>query len=115
MAPADGVAHGSAHRSVDVERGLVNDLHPRVAHDEVEKAGVGLHVEVALRRDLSKATEQGRPRHLHIVQHEEAVVHGVVADFRAYVTDLNSWERFMRIHVPDGHNEWHRAVVVTKR
>jgi len=59
---------------------------------------------------VRKARKHALVRYFHVIEEEEAVVHGVVTEFRSNITDMDILERLVRLQIADLHDERMRAV-----
>ena len=89
-------------------------IQPNLAHDRIEDAQVSLDIEVAFWRDLGEARKLSLARHLHLVHYEVAIVDRVVAKLCPNIAHFNAWQRLMRFHIPDLHDEGLHAVVIAE-
>lgn len=110
--PADSsVAGSNGDTASQRATGLHDDGRTDPSHSAVNSLGVGLeHILAGVGVDLGEFGHHADVRHLVVVEQQEAVVHGVVAELGADVANMNALQRLVGLHVADLDNEGVRSV-----
>ena len=114
LTPAHSISDSMLCLSVESVGAASAQIQPDLAHDRIEDAQVSLDIEVAFRRDLRKTRKLSLSRHPHLVHNEIAIVDRVVAKLCPNISHLNAWQRLMRLHIPDLHDEGLHTVIIAE-
>lgn len=81
----------------------------------IDDAWVRFHLEVSSLRYAHESGQQGLTWHAILIEHQVAIVNGVVAKFGADITNLNTCERLMRLETSNWYNEWLDTIISLER
>ena len=112
LPPANSISRSYHARAEQVEGAAHNDGQSGLTHDLVEHSWVRFELEFAFFRDLGEPAEHRAPGDLVVSEQEIAIIDTIVAQFGPDVTNLDSWQGFVRLTIPDLDDEWLHTVVL---